>query len=35
MESSIESDNFGISLDGYDTFVNDDESAITKGDAND
>ena len=30
MEAAIRSENFGISLDGYDAVINDDEYAITK-----
>ena len=35
MEAAIGSDHFGICLDSYDVFINDDEDAITKGDTND
>ena len=35
IETEIRSDSFGISLDGYDAFINDDEDAIKKGDGND
>ena len=34
LEDSLGSDDFCTSLDGYDSFINDDEEGIAKGDPN-
>ena len=34
LESALGSEYFGTSLDGYDSFINDDEDGIAKGDPN-
>ena len=34
LEGVIGSKDFGASLDGYDSFINDDEEGISKGDPN-
>ena len=34
MEAALESEEFVISLDGYDSFINDDEEGTIKGDPN-
>ena len=34
LEDALGSEDFGTSLDGYDSFINDDEEGIAKGDPN-
>ena len=34
MEASLGSEYFGTSVDGYESFVNDDEEVIAKGEPN-